>query len=202
MEIELKENLDRIIQTLEGQGMMTTKIAHAIGYTTTRQLYNTIDGTSMLSTKAVMGLIVNLNVNPIFLFLGKGDMFLTEESEIEILRRENQELIHRHNEAVETIMALTDMIKKLEKKNDDLIEISSAALKYHKGQQEGEKEKSEIMGDNSSEIQNLYKEREWKQLKAEDVLPSFDTSVKKTIDKLKMEATKNKKDLPSKPLKK
>jgi len=202
MEIELKENLDKIISTLEGQGMMTTKIAHAIGYTSTRQLYNTLDGTSMLSTKAVRGLIVNLNVNPIFLFLGKGDMFLSEESELETLRRENQEWVQRHNETVKTVMALTEIIKKLEKRNDDLIEISSAAIKYHKGQQEEEKEKSENTDDNYSGIQSLLKEREWRQLKAEDVLPSFDTSVKKTIEKFKLESTKKKTDLPSKPQKK
>lgn len=138
MEIDLKENLDQIISFLEGEGMMTTKIANAIGYTSTRQLYNTLDGTSMISTKAVRALIVNLNVNPVFLFLGKGDMFLSEESEIETLRRENQEWIQRHSEALKNITALTEIINKLEKKNDDLIEISSAAIKYYKGQNEGD----------------------------------------------------------------
>ena len=82
MDIELNQNLVRIIRTLEGQGMKPTKIAHAIGYTTTRQLYNSMEGESMLSTKAVKGLISNLNVNPTYLFLGKGDMFLADEAEI------------------------------------------------------------------------------------------------------------------------
>lgn len=150
MEIELKENLEKIISTLEGQGMMTTKIANAIGYTSTRQLYNTLDGTSMISTKAVRGLIVNLNVNPVFLFLGKGDMFLTEESELETLRRENQEWIQRHNESVKTVMALNEIIKKLEKKNDDLIEISSAAIKYFKGQKEGDVVEKDLLEEKDS----------------------------------------------------
>ena len=139
MDIKLKQNLARIIRTLEGQGMKTTKIAQAIGYISTRQLYNTIEGKSLLSTKAVFGLIENLNVNPSYIFLGKGDMFIADETEIEILRRENREWIQRHNEAVKTVMALMEIIKKMEKRNNDLIEISSAALKFHKSHIEGEK---------------------------------------------------------------
>jgi hypothetical protein len=140
MDIELKQNLARIIRKLEGQGMKPIKIAQAIGYAATRQLETTIDGKSGLSIKAVRGLINNLHVNPIFLFTGKGDMFLTDESEVETLRRGNQELIQKQNEILKTVMILNEIIKKLEKKNDDLIEISSAAIKYQKAQkQEGEK---------------------------------------------------------------
>ena len=134
MDIKLKQNLGRIIRTLEEQGMKPTKIAHSIGYTTTRQLYNSIEGQSMLSTKAIKGLIENLNVNPLYLFLGKGEMFLTDGSEIETVRREYQELLQKHSEAVKTVLALNDIIMKLEKRNNDLIELSSAAIKYHQGQ--------------------------------------------------------------------
>jgi len=134
MDIKLKQNLGRIIRTLEGQGMKPTKIAHSIGYTTTRQLYNSIEGQSMLSTKAVKGLIENLNVNPMYLFLGKGEMFLSDESEIETLRKENREWIQRHNEVVKTVLELNKMVKELEKRNADLIDLSSAAIKYHKSQ--------------------------------------------------------------------
>ena len=143
MDFELNQNLARIIRTLEGQGMKPTKIAHAIGYTTTRQLYNSVDGKSLLSTKAVKGLIENLNVNPIYLFLGKGDMFLTAEAEIETLRKENQEWIQKHNEAVKTIMVLNEIINKLEKRNEDLIELSSDVLKYYKEQKHEDQAKGE-----------------------------------------------------------
>jgi hypothetical protein len=134
MDIKLKQNLGRIIRTLEGQGMKPTQIAHAIGYTTTRQLYNSIEGQSMLSTKAVKGLIQNLNVNPLYLFLGKGDMFLPDDTEIDTLRRENKEWIQKHNEALKTIMELNETIKTLEKRNADLIDLSSAAIKYYQGE--------------------------------------------------------------------
>jgi len=143
MDTQLKQNLARIIRTLEGQGMKPIKIAHAIGYAATRQLDNSTEGKSMLSIKAVRGLINNLHVNPIYLFLGKGDMFLADETEIQTLRRENQEWIQRHNEVVKTVMALYEIIKKLEKRNADLIDLSSAALKYNQGQKQEEQEKGE-----------------------------------------------------------
>ena len=90
-----------------------------------------------------MGLIENLNVNPSYIFLGKGDMFITDETEMETLRRENQEWIQRHNEAVKAVLVLNEMINKLEKRNNDLIELSSSAIKYHKGQNQEEQSKGE-----------------------------------------------------------
>ncbi len=162
MNIDLKKNLTGIIQTLEGQGMKTTKIAQAIGYTTTRQLYNTVDGKSLLSTKAVIGLIENLNVNPLYIFLGKGDVFIADESEIETLRRENREWVQKHNEVVKTVMALYEVIKKLEKRNDDLIELSSAALKYSQGQKQDEKDLKEPVNENLNFLKWLAGERKGK----------------------------------------
>jgi hypothetical protein len=156
MNIDLKKNLTKIIQTLEGQGMKTTKIAQAIGYTTTRQLYNTVDGKSLLSTKAVMGLIENLNVNPSYVFLGKGEMFITDESEIETLRKENREWIQRHNEVVKTVMSFYEIIKKLEKRNADLIDLSSAALKYSQEQKQEAKDEKDLK-DPESENLNFLK---------------------------------------------
>jgi hypothetical protein len=143
MDIELNQNLARIIRTLEGQGIKPTKIAHAIGYAATRQLDNSIEGKSMLSIKAVRGLISNLNVNPIYLFLGKGEMFLADETEVETLRRENRELIHKHSEVVKAAFALYEINKKLEKRNADLIDLSSAAIKYNQGQKQEEQAKEE-----------------------------------------------------------
>jgi hypothetical protein len=131
MNIELKENLARIIRTLEGQGMKSTKIAHAIGYTTTTQLYNSIEGKSLLSTKAVIGLIDNLNVNPYYLFLGKGEMFLTGEMEIETLKREIIEKTQDLVEAKKTIEEQGNTIKDLQKKVYSVIDLSNEARQYY-----------------------------------------------------------------------
>jgi len=143
MDIKLNQNLAKIIRTLEGQGKKPTQIAHAIGYTTTRQLYNTLEGKSLLSIKAVKGLIQNLNVNPVYLFFGKGNIFLTDESELEVLSGENRELKQKYDESLKIILELSEAIKALEKRNNDLIDISSAAIKFHQGQTEPEKTKDE-----------------------------------------------------------
>lgn len=134
MDIDLKQNLGRIIRTLEGQGMKPTKIAHAIGYTTTRQLYNSLEGESQLSTKAVIGLMSNLNVNPTYLFLAKGDMFLTDETEVEKLKRENNEWIQKYNEALKTVSGLKEIVRRLEKQTNEVIEMATAAKKYYESQ--------------------------------------------------------------------
>jgi len=136
MSVELKQNLSAILRALEERGMKTTNIAKSMGYTTTSQLHSIIDGDSLVSTKAIISMIENLNVNPNYLFLGKGAMFLTDEDEIEELRKKVHELEHNHSEAVKTVYSLYGIIQKLEKRNADLIDLTSAAIKYHKGQQE------------------------------------------------------------------
>lgn len=131
--IDIKQNIGRLLRTLEGNGMKPTSIAKSMGYTTTSQLHSVLEGDSLISTKAIINLIENLKVNPTYLFLGTGEMFLSEENEIDELRKKNQELAHNHNEAVKVVIALNDTIKKLEKRNADLIDLTSAAIKYHKG---------------------------------------------------------------------
>jgi len=132
MNIQLKENLAKIVKNLQNQGMKTTKIAQGIGYASTRQLSNTIEGKSLLSTKAVKGLISNLNINPQFLFLGKGDIFIPDETEIQTLRRKNEEWEEKYNKIGEIVTAHIETIEILKRRNADLIDISASAIKYYK----------------------------------------------------------------------
>ena len=134
--VEIKQNLSAILSALEERGMKTTNIAKSMGYTTTSQLHSIVDGDSLVSTRAIINMIENLSVNPTYLFLGKGAMFLTDEDEIEELRKKVHELEHNHSEAVKTVYSLYGIIQKLEKRNADLIDLTSAAIKYHKRQQE------------------------------------------------------------------
>jgi hypothetical protein len=137
---QIKQNLGRIIRTLQEQDLKLTHIAKSMGYTTTAQLHSSLEGDSLISTKAVIALIKNFKVNPYYLFLGKGEMFQTDESELEKLRKENHELSKNHNEALKTILKLNDTIKALEKRNADLIDLTSAAIKYHKGNPQEEQD--------------------------------------------------------------
>lgn len=136
--IDLKGNFTKIYNMLIEKGGKPTSIAHQIGFTTTTQLQNVLIGKSQLSTHAVIGIIANLRVNPTYLFLGEGGMFINEEQEVNKLRKENQDLVLKHNEDQITIIQFKEAIDKLEKQNSDLIEMSSAALKYYKEQQGSE----------------------------------------------------------------
>lgn len=134
MEIEkiFKEKFSMIIEELKNQGINLTTIAKSMGYTSTSQLHHATSDNGLPSTKAILLMIEKYRINPTFLFTGKDEIFLSDESEIEILRKENRELSQKHNEAVKTVVQLSETIKELEKQHKDLIEITSDALKYHK----------------------------------------------------------------------
>lgn len=134
--INLTENFNKIYEILSKKQMNITGIAKSMGYTSSNQLHSALKGESMLSTKAITALIINANVNPTFLFTGIGEMFLTEESEEVRLKKENEELTKKLNEAGQMVTGLREVIKQLEKRNADLIDISSAAIKYHKEHKE------------------------------------------------------------------
>jgi hypothetical protein len=129
---DIKQNFAKIFQTLQDKDMNVTHIAKSMGYTTTAQIHSALKGDSLLSTKAAIALIDNFRVNPTYLFLGKGEMFQADESEIEKLQKENRELTQNHNEALKTVLELNETIKTLEKRNADLIDMTTAAIKYHK----------------------------------------------------------------------
>lgn len=56
-------------------------------------------------------------------------MFLSEETELDKLKKEIKKLNQDKNEIVETVMKLHEMIKTLEQRNDDLIEISKGIIR-------------------------------------------------------------------------
>jgi hypothetical protein len=136
--INLTENFKKIFETLSNKNMNITGIAKSMGYTSSNQLHSALKGESMLSTKAISALIINANVNPTYLFLGTGDMFLTDENEIEKMQKEYRELERKHSELVKAVFELNEMVQRLEKRNADLIDISSAAIKYHKEHKDDE----------------------------------------------------------------
>lgn len=138
--IDLTKNFNDIIDSLMDKKYNISQISKMMGYTSSSQLHNAMDGGSMLSTKAIISLIENASVNPTFLFFGTGEIFLSEVSELEKLRNDNQELTQKLSECGNMVSGLREVIKKLEKRNEDLIEISSAAIKYHKSKNEGQKE--------------------------------------------------------------
>ena len=81
----LRTNFNKVYDELS-KTIKKTHIAKGMGYTTTRQLDNTSEGKADISTKALVALIENFNVNPNFLHLGQGQMFRNgKESQNECL---------------------------------------------------------------------------------------------------------------------
>jgi hypothetical protein len=118
--------------------MNISAIAKSMGYTSSSQLHNVSKGDSMISTKAIIALIQNANVNPTYIFLGTGDMFLTDESEVDRMKKESEEMAQKLKESELKTAELSERINHLEKRNADLIDISSAAIKYHKEHKDDE----------------------------------------------------------------
>ena len=79
-EYNVGTNLKRVCDELQ-KTIKITKLAKYMGYTTTRQLHNTINGNASLSQKAIETMVINLNISPTYLFTGTGDMFLFQTKE-------------------------------------------------------------------------------------------------------------------------
>ena len=133
-QINLQENFSRLFETIEATGNKRTTVAKMMGYTTTAQLNSVLDGTSLLSTKAIIALIENLHVNPTYLFLGKGNMQLTEmdKDEVVLVKASLAKAMTDYIDILKREEEYKKRIQELEKANADLLEMSSAALKYYK----------------------------------------------------------------------
>lgn len=132
--INLKQNFARILRTLEEKDMKRTNFAKEIGFTTTAQLNSVLSGESMLSTKAITGLINNLKVNPTYLFLGQGEMFLSDESELEKLKKEHSELERKFFANQDELLKSKQELEIAISRYNNLIDITSIALDKTKNQ--------------------------------------------------------------------
>jgi len=138
--VDLTQNFNQIYNALVEKGEKPTNIAKTIGYTTTTQLKTTIDGISQLSSKAIVNLIEKLNVNPQYLFLGKGEIFLSESVEDELVKLK-EEIIKVKKDLDQTISAGANLIRRnteLEKMVANLSEMHAKTLRFYQPKPEEE----------------------------------------------------------------
>jgi len=140
MNFNIQQNFARIYRTISDQGIKRTAFAKSMGYSSTSQLSSTLDGEALISTKAVIELIKNFNVDPTYLFTGQGPMFLAEKEEIDELKEQITQLEQDKNEILKKSLDMAEMVKVLEKRNGDLIDMTALALKNYKEEQEKKKE--------------------------------------------------------------
>ena len=127
-EINLTKNFKQIFDALQRMNMNITGIAKSMGYTTSAQLHSVLNGESMLSTKAIISLIQNGNVNPTFLFLGQGEMFLSDESEVQRLRKECSEWEQKFFAIQDDLFKSQAELEKAVLRYNRLIDITSIAM--------------------------------------------------------------------------
>ena len=136
MEIDITKNFNHIFAAVSNRGIKRTAFAKAMGYSSTSQLSVTLEGEAMISTKAIIELIKNFNINPTYLFTGSGEIFLTEKEELDELKTLITRLEMDKNEITKKAFELADMVKVLEKRNGDLIDITALALRNYKKDEE------------------------------------------------------------------
>lgn len=143
MNFDIHQNFARIYRTIADQGIKRTAFAKSMGYSSTAQLSSTLDGDALISTKAVIELVKNFNVNPTFLFTAQGPMFLAEKEEIDELKEHITKLEQDKNEITKNALELAEMVKTLETRNGNLIDMTALALKNYKEEQEKKTETTE-----------------------------------------------------------
>ena len=136
MEIDITKNFRHIFAAVSNKGIKRTAFAKAMGYSSTSQLSVTLEGEAMISTKAIIELIKNFNINPTYLFTGRGEIFLSEKEEMDELKSLIARLEMDKNEITKKALELADMVRLLEKRNGDLIDITALALRNYKKDEE------------------------------------------------------------------
>jgi hypothetical protein len=127
--IDILKNFKVIMNNLELRGFGgPTRIASKMGYTTTTQLNSVLSGESQLSTKAIISLIENLNVNPTYLFLGKGEIFSVEDSELESLKQKSSDWERKYFDIQDELFKCKAELEKAVNRYNKLIDITSIAL--------------------------------------------------------------------------
>lgn len=142
MEIDIQKNFNYIYHALLNKGIKRTAFAKGMGFSSTSQLAATLDGEALISTKAVIQLIQNFNINPTFLFTGKGEMFLLEKEEIDELKEKITFIENQKEELIKSVFEMQKMVETLERRNGDLIDMTAMALKNYK-EEERKKETPE-----------------------------------------------------------
>ena len=141
MKSDITKNFNNIFAAVSNKATKRTAFAKSMGYSSTSQLSSTLKGEALISTKAVIELVKNFNVNPTYLFTGQGPMFLAEKEELDDLKGQISKLEQDKNEIVKTVRKLNEMVKTLEERNANLIDLTAIAMRNIKKEEEKEESK-------------------------------------------------------------
>lgn len=141
-QIHIANNLVRILNYFEQKGTTKTSFSKSIGYTSTRQLNNVLEGESTLSGNAIIKMIQEFKVNPNYLFFGIGEVQITSanqqedelgevQNEVELYKRKWESERKRNSELENKVRELEDMYA-------NLIETTNRAVQHYRRTSGGE----------------------------------------------------------------
>ena len=142
MKFDITRNFNNIFTAVSNKGVKRTAFAKAMGYSSTSQLAATLEGEALISTKAIIELIKNFNVSPNFLFTGQGEIFLTDESEMEGLQKKCSDWERKYFTLQDELFKCKAELERAIYRYNKLIDITSIALE--KSQKPDEKEEKEV----------------------------------------------------------
>ena len=140
--VHISNNLVRILNYFEQQGVTKTAFSKAIGYTSTRQLNNVLEGDSTLSGNAIIKMIQEFKVNPNYLFFGIGEVQITsaEQQEDELGAVQNEVDLYKEKWQAENKRntELQLKVRELENMMADLLEATNRAVQHYRKAPDGE----------------------------------------------------------------
>ncbi|MGE0021966.1 MAG: hypothetical protein AB7S72_20025 [Draconibacterium sp.] len=139
---QIATNLVRILNYFEQQGITKTSFSKAIGYTSTRQLNNVVEGDSTLSGNAIIKMIQEFKVNPNYLFFGIGEVKIMsveqQENELGAVQTEAELYKKKWESERKRNTVLENKIHELENMYADLLETTNRAVQHYRRTTDGE----------------------------------------------------------------
>lgn len=140
--IRIANNLVRILSYFEQQGVTKTSFSKSIGYTSTRQLNNVLEGESTLSGNAIVKLIEEFRVNPNYLFFSIGEVQIQsvqqQENELGSVQNEVELYKHKWEAELKRNSELENKVRELENMYADLLETTNRAVQHYRKVKGGE----------------------------------------------------------------
>ena len=124
-EVNVNRNFKAIVNYFEEQGMSKTAFCRHVGYTSTAQINEILTSTKKPSGNVLIRMVEELNVSPMYLFYGQGEIIYNKG-------QNNEDQLFLSKLKIETLTDTIEELKnenaKLKQQNEDLSEMYSALL--------------------------------------------------------------------------
>jgi len=124
-EVNVNRNFKAIVNHFEEQGMSKTAFCRHVGYTSTAQINEILTTNKKPSGNVLIRMVEELNINPMYLFFGQGEIVLKEEDVAADQLFSAKLQVENLQESLEKIQSENNELKQ---KNEELSEMYSDLL--------------------------------------------------------------------------